>query len=432
MAKIPQAPYICGMKVLLLGGGGREHALAWKMAQSPKLEQLYTAPGNAGTAQHGTNVSLAITDPDVVTAWAKAHAIDLVVIGPEAPLVSGVGDALRAAGVAAVGPGKAGAELEGSKDFSKRFMQRHNIPTAAYATFDQSQIEEAVAYVHNQKLPVVVKADGLAAGKGVLICESHADAETGVRDMLAGGAFGEAGSTVVIEEFLDGIEISVFVLTDGKNYKLLPSAKDYKRIGEGDTGLNTGGMGAVSPVPFATDSFMDEVEETIVKPTLTGLQQDDIPYQGFIFIGLMVMEGKPYVIEYNARLGDPETEVVMPRIDSDLLVALEAVADQRLDEVDFSINPHTCTTVMLVSGGYPGSYEKGKHIYKLDEVTDGIIFHAGTTTKDEQLITNGGRVIAVSALGESLDHAIHISMSNAARIEFEGKYFRTDIGKDLM
>ncbi|MFK7969503.1 MAG: phosphoribosylamine--glycine ligase [Bacteroidia bacterium] len=420
------------MNVLLLGGGGREHALAWKMAQSPKLNQLYIAPGNAGTAQHGTNISLVITDPQAVTSWSQENNIDLVIIGPEAPLVAGVADVLREAGIAAIGPGAVGAQLEGSKDFSKRFMQRHNIPTAGYATFNQNQLAEAVQYVEGHSLPVVVKADGLAAGKGVLICQTHEEAAHAVRDMLSDGAFGDAGSTVVIEEYLDGIEISIFVLSDGEHYKILPSAKDYKRIGEGDTGLNTGGMGAVSPVPFATGEFMQEVEETIVKPTMNGLKADDIPYQGFIFIGLMVVNDKPYVLEYNARLGDPETEVVMPRISSDLLEAFAAVKDQNLDKVDFSVHNKTCTTVMLVSGGYPGSYEKGKHIYKLEEVDDAIIFHAGTTMKDESLVTNGGRVIAVSALGESIDHAIHISMTNAARIEFEGKFFRTDIGKDLM
>ncbi|MEZ4687490.1 MAG: phosphoribosylamine--glycine ligase [Bacteroidia bacterium] len=421
------------MNVLLLGSGGREHALAWKMAQSPKLSQLYIAPGNAGTLQHGKNVSLPITDAEAVTAWARENNIDLIVIGPEAPLVAGVADRLRDAGFATIGPGIKGARLEGSKDFSKRFMQRHGIPTAAYATFNQNQLTEALDYVNKQELPVVVKADGLAAGKGVLICLSHGEAEEAVKDMLEGGAFGEAGSTVVIEQYLDGIEISVFVLTDGEHYKLLPSAKDYKRIGEGDNGLNTGGMGAVSPVPFATSDFMADVEERIVKPTLEGLKKDDIPYQGFIFIGLMVIDGKPFVLEYNARMGDPETEVVMPRIQTDLLEAFAAVADQHLDQVDFSIDPHTCTTVMLVSGGYPGNYEKGKGIYHINDVTDdAIIFHAGTRMDGDVLVTDGGRVIAVSALGESIEHAIHISMSNAARIEFDGKYFRTDIGKDLM
>jgi phosphoribosylamine--glycine ligase len=421
------------MKVLLLGGGGREHALAWKMAQSPKLDQLYIAPGNAGTLQHGNNIELQITDPEAVTSWARENEIDLVVIGPEAPLVAGVADRLRQEGIATIGPGTAGAQLEGSKDFSKRFMQRHGIPTAAYATFGQQQLEDALAYIDRQELPIVVKADGLAAGKGVIICEDRESAKDAVHNMLEGGAFGQAANTVVIEQFLDGIEISVFVLTDGEHYKLLPSAKDYKRIGEGGTGLNTGGMGAVSPVPFATSLFMNEVKERIVHPTLEGLKQDGISYQGFIFIGLMVVEGKPYVLEYNARLGDPETEVLMPRIETDLLEAFEAVADQRLDEVEFSIDSHTCTTVMLVSGGYPEQYQKGKIIYKLDEVTDdAIVFHAGTRQDGDTLHTNGGRVLAISALGESIDHAIHISMSNAARIEFEGKYFRTDIGKDLM
>lgn len=420
------------MNILVLGSGGREHAFSWKLAQSPKVSNLYIAPGNAGTAQHGTNVPISPTDKAAIEAFAKEKQIDMVVIGPEQPLVEGVADFLRGKGIAVIGPGKDGAELEGSKEFSKRFMEKYNIPTAAYGAFGAGQQEEAEAFIRRQALPVVVKASGLAAGKGVLICESHIEAIQATRKMLSGESFGEAGETVVIEEYLDGIEISVFVLTDGKSYKILPSAKDYKRIGEGDTGLNTGGMGAVSPVPFADEEFMETVRKTIVEPTISGLKAEGISYQGFIFIGLMVVNDKPIVLEYNVRMGDPETEVVLPRIESDLVDLFEGVTQGTLAKKSFSIDPRTCTTVMLVSGGYPGSYQKGKIIHELEDVYDAILFHAGTREVEDEIVTNGGRVMAVTCFGNSIDNAIHLSLTNASTIQFEGKYYRTDIGKDLM
>ncbi len=420
------------MNILILGAGGREHAFSWKLAQSPKVSQLYIAPGNAGTSQHGINVPISPTDKAALAAFVKEKDIDMVVVGPEQPLVEGVADFLRTQGVPVIGPGKDGAELEGSKEFSKRFMDKYNIPTAAYAAFVSGQQAEAEAFIRRQALPVVVKASGLAAGKGVLICDSHIEAIEATRKMLSGESFGEAGQTVVIEQYLDGIEISVFVLTDGNSYKLLPSAKDYKRIGEGDTGLNTGGMGAVSPVPFADDDFMKTVRKTIVEPTLAGLQAENISYQGFIFIGLMVVDGTPIVLEYNVRMGDPETEVVLPRIESDLLDLFIGVAEGRLDEKSFSIDPRTCTTVMLVSGGYPGAYEKGKVISELEDTHEAILFHAGTKAVKNEVVTDGGRVMAVSCFGTSIEHAIHLSLTNASTIQFEGKYYRTDIGQDLM
>jgi phosphoribosylamine--glycine ligase len=420
------------MNILVLGSGGREHAFSWKLAQSPKVSNLYIAPGNAGTSQHGTNVPISPTDKEGIAAFVREKNINMVVIGPEQPLVEGVADFLRAKGVAVVGPGKDGAELEGSKEFSKRFMEKYNIPTAAYGAFVAGQQEEAAAFIRRQNLPVVVKASGLAAGKGVLICDSHLEAIEATRQMLSGESFGEAGETVVIEEYLDGIEISVFVLTDGKSYKLLPSAKDYKRIGEGDTGLNTGGMGAVSPVPFADADFMETVRKTIVEPTLAGLKGENIDYQGFIFIGLMVVDGKPIVLEYNVRMGDPETEVVIPRIESDLVDLFEGVTTGTLAKKSFSIDPRTCTTVMLVSGGYPGDYQKGKVMSELEDVYDAILFHAGTKAVEGEILTHGGRVMAITCFGTSIEHAIHLSLTNASTIQFEGKYYRTDIGKDLM
>ncbi|MEL6672185.1 MAG: phosphoribosylamine--glycine ligase [Bacteroidota bacterium] len=420
------------MNVLVIGSGGREHALSWKLAQSPRCENLFISPGNAGTAQVGTNVALNIKDPAALYQWIQEQAIDIVVIGPEQPLVDGLSDALEAKGVAVVGPTQDGAALEGSKEFSKRFMQKYGIPTAAYASFTAGQVEEALAYVDQQALPIVVKASGLAAGKGVLICETREHAKEVVGEMLSGEAFGEAGKTVVIEEFLTGIEISVFVLTDGKHYKLLPSAKDYKRIGEGDTGLNTGGMGAVSPVPFADQAFMDQVEKSIVQPTLEGLQAEGITYKGFIFIGLMVKEGTPYVLEYNVRMGDPETEVIMPRIQSDLLDLCEGVVQGDLDQRELKLDPRTCTTVMLVSGGYPGAYEKGKPMTGWTEVKNSLLFHAGTRAEGEAVLTNGGRVLAISSYGESISAAVSQSLENAAKISFEGKNYRRDIGQDLM
>lgn len=417
------------MNILLIGSGGREHALAWKITQSPRCTHLFIAPGNAGTANLGTNISYKNTTElwELITK----NAIKMVVVGPEQPLTEGVADFLREKNIPVIGPGKAGAELEGSKAFSKSFMQKYGIPTAKYATFQASQFAEAKAFIESLSLPLVVKASGLAAGKGVIICDNHAEAIAHTQEMLAGTAFGSAGETVVIEEFLDGIEISIFVLTDGKNYVVLPSAKDYKRIGEGDTGLNTGGMGAVSPVPFANDEFMARVEREMIQPTLTGLQAEGIDYQGFIFLGLMVVKGNPYLLEYNCRMGDPETEVVMPRIKSDLVELFEATIERRLAEMTIETNPQTCTTVMLVAGGYPANYEKGKIISNLENVQDSIIFHAGTAAKDANIVTNGGRVIAVTSLGNDIASAIAISLKNAEMIDFEGKYYRKDIGKDL-
>ncbi|MEZ4830018.1 MAG: phosphoribosylamine--glycine ligase [Bacteroidia bacterium] len=420
------------MNILLIGSGGREHALAWKLVQSPRCQNLYIAPGNAGTDSLGKNVALNTSDFSEVYQFVQQQAIDFVLIGPEQPLVDGMADFLTARGVPVVGPQSSGARLEGSKDFSKQFMQKYGIPTASYGSFSADQLAEALAFTDRQSLPVVVKASGLAAGKGVLICDTHAAAREAVEDMLSGKSFGSAGQTVVIEEFLRGIEISVFVLTDGKNYKILPSAKDYKRIGEGDTGLNTGGMGAVSPVPFANQAFMDQVEKDIVKPTLEGLQQEGIIYKGFIFIGLMVVNGKPWVLEYNVRMGDPETEVVMPRLKSDLVDLCEGVVNGTLDKVAFEIDSRTCTTVMLVSGGYPGSYPKGKIMTGWEDVEDSILFHAGTKVVDGQIVTDGGRVLAISSFGENITSAVEKSLKNAEKIQYEGKYFRRDIGQDLL
>lgn len=419
------------MKILLIGSGGREHAFAWKISQSPRCEALYIAPGNAGTALHGTNVDLNPLDFEAVAAFVRSRQIDLVVVGPEQPLVEGIADYLQQMDVPVVGPVQAGARLEGSKEYAKAFMQKYGIPTAAYRSFNHQQLEAALAYLEQHPLPVVVKASGLAAGKGVLICEERSQARQAVRHMLSGEAFGEAGRTVVIEQFLRGIEISIFVLTDGRHYLLLPSAKDYKRIGEGDTGLNTGGMGAVSPVPFADEAFMQRVETTIVQPTLQGLQAEGIAYRGFIFIGLMVENGRPYVLEYNVRMGDPETEVVFPRITSDLLDLFEGVVAENLHTKSLSLSPQSCTTLMLVSGGYPQAYEKGKEIRGLEQVQDVLLFHAGTKRVGDKLLTNGGRVLAVSALGDNLEEAIGRSLQAAERISFEGKYFRRDIGNDL-
>lgn len=421
------------MKILLIGSGGREHALAWKMSQSSRCEKLFIAPGNAGTAQVGENVAIDPGNFDSVYGLIREENIDLVVVGPEQPLVAGITDYLEARKIAVIGPNKMAAQLEGSKDFSKTFMKKYGIPTAAYASFSSGQEAEAFAYLESQSLPIVIKASGLAAGKGVLICESYDHARSVAAEMLSGQAFGEAGTTIVVEEFLTGIEISVFVLTDGKSYKLLPSAKDYKRIGEGDTGLNTGGMGAVSPVPFADDAFMERVQREIVQPTLDGLQAEGILYKGFIFIGLMVTaDGTPYLLEYNVRMGDPETEVVLPRLESDLVELFEGVRDGNLDEKEIHFRSDTCTTVMLVSGGYPGAYEKGKVITQPESVQGSLIFHAGTTLRDGEVLTNGGRVITVSSFGDSIEAAIQQSLENADRISFEGKYFRKDIGQDLM
>jgi phosphoribosylamine--glycine ligase len=423
------------MNVLILGSGGREHAFAWKVAKSSLCKKLLIAPGNAGTEQIGRNIDISVNDFQKIKDLCLKEEINMLIVGPEGPLVNGIYDFFhedeKLQHITVIGPSKKGAQLEGSKEFSKEFMMKYGIPTAAYQSFTKDTLEEGYQFLETLSPPYVLKADGLAAGKGVLIPETLEEAKTSLKEMLADAKFGDASNKVVIEEHLKGMELSVFVLTDGISYKILPSAKDYKRIGEGDSGLNTGGMGAVSPVPFADRFFIEKVEREIIIPTIKGLVKEDIDYKGFIFIGLMVENGNPKVIEYNVRMGDPETEVVIPRIKSDLLNLFRGVGNGSFSEVDFNISEEVATTVMLVSGGYPGSYEKGKEMTGFNEVEDSVIFHAGTKNSNDRILTNGGRVLAITSFGNNIDEALNKSFTNAEKINFEGKYYRKDIGFDL-
>lgn len=424
------------MTILLLGSGGREHAFAWKMIQSPLCEKLFVAPGNAGTAAIAENVAIAPTDFEAIKALVLKENISLVVVGPEDPLVKGIYDYFKndesLKNIPVIGPSKLGAQLEGSKEFAKEFLMKHNIPTAAYDSFTAETVEEGCKFLETLQPPFVLKADGLAAGKGVLIIQDLEEAKTELRNMLVHEKFGAASSKVVIEEFLDGIELSCFVLTDGKSYKILPTAKDYKRIGEGDTGLNTGGMGAVSPVSYVDAVLMEKIETRIVKPTIEGFQKDGIEYKGFVFIGLINVKNEPIVIEYNVRMGDPETEVVVPRLESDLVELFLSVANQKLDEFELKIDPRSATTIMVVSGGYPEDFEKGKVITGLENITDSIVFHAGTKLDGENIVSNGGRVLTVTSYGDDFQQAIKKSYQNIDKLNFDKMYFRKDIGFDLL
>jgi len=424
------------MTILLLGSGGREHAFAWKMTQSPLCEKLFVAPGNAGTAAIATNIAIAPTDFDAIKTLVLEEKIRLVVVGPEDPLVKGIYDFFKndeaLKNIPVIGPSKLGAQLEGSKEFAKEFLMKHNIPTAAYDSFTAETVENGCAFLETLQPPYVLKADGLAAGKGVLIIQDLEEAKTELRNMLVHEKFGAASSKVVIEEFLDGIELSCFVLTDGKSYKILPTAKDYKRIGEGDTGLNTGGMGAVSPVPYVDAVLMEKIETRIVKPTIEGFQKDGIEYKGFVFIGLINVKNEPIVIEYNVRMGDPETEVVVPRLKSDLVELFLSVADQKLDSFELEVDPRSATTVMVVSGGYPEDFEKGKIITGLENITDSIVFHAGTKLEEGNVLSNGGRVLTVTSYGDDFQQAIKKSYQNIDKLSFDKMYFRKDIGFDLL
>ncbi|MER3375827.1 MAG: phosphoribosylamine--glycine ligase [Allomuricauda sp.] len=423
------------MNILVLGSGGREHAIALKISQSPKTKQLFVAPGNAGTSTIATNVEVGVNDFPAIKQLVLKENVDLVVVGPEDPLVNGVHDFFlndaELKNIPVIGPQKAAAALEGSKEFAKEFMMRHHIPTAAYESFTAETLEKGYAFLETLNAPYVLKADGLAAGKGVLILQDLQEAKDELKSMLVDSKFGNASATVVIEEFLDGIELSCFVLTDGSNYKILPTAKDYKRIGEGDTGLNTGGMGAISPVPFADSTFLDKIERQIVKPTVDGLKKDKLPYVGFIFIGLIKVGDEPKVIEYNVRMGDPETEVVMPRLKSDLVEVLVAMANGTLNQIDLDIDERTATTVMAVSGGYPEAYEKGKEITGAENIEDSLVFHAGTKLSNGKVVTNGGRVIAVTSFGKDFKEALQKSYQNMEKLHFDGMYYRKDLGFDL-